>query len=171
MFKDAALDAIYCDTYIDPHFLSYLEYKNPTRVRFMRIDADVDGALKEEGGEDEELRKLFEKALEGKRVTVKTEKLKDAGVPAVVNVSEFVRRMSEMHSFYGMGESPVDVTLVVNTANPAVQALKSAEEGEQAKAAEQIYYLALMNYRQLTPEELTSFVATSALLLEKYLKK
>ena len=102
---------------------------------------------------------------------MKTEKLKDAGVPAVVNVSEFVRRMSEMHSFYGMGESPVDVTLVVNTANPAVQALKSAEEGEQTKAAEQIYYLALMNYRQLTPEELTSFVATSALLLEKYLKK
>ena len=171
MFRDAGLDAIYCDTYIDPHFLSYLEYKNPTRVRFLRIDADVAGALKEEGGEDEDLKKVFEKALEGKRVTVRTEKFKDASVPAVVNVSEFVRRMSEMHSFYGMGESPVDVTLVVNASNPAVLALKDAEEGEQTKAAEQIYYLALMNYRPLTPEELTAFVSTSTLLLEKYLKK
>ena len=171
MFRDAGLDAIYCDTYIDPHFLSYLEYKNPTRVRFLRIDADVAGALKEEGGEDEDLKKVFEKALEGKRVTVRTEKFKDASVPAVVNVSEFVRRMSEMHSFYGMGESPVDVTLVVNASNPAVLALKDAEEGEQTKAAEQIYYLALMNYRPLTPEELTAFVSTSTILLEKYLKK
>ena len=79
--------------------------------------------------------------------------------------------MSEMHSFYGMGDSPVDVTLVVNASNPAVLALKDAEEGEQTKAAEQIYYLALMNYRPLTPEELTAFVSTSTLLLEKYLKK
>ena len=171
MFKDAGLDAIYCDTYIDPHFLSYLEYKNPTRVRFLRIDADVAGALKEEGGEDEDLKKLFEKALEGKRVTVKTEKLKEAAVPAVVNVSEFARRMSEMHSFYGMAEAPADVTLVVNTSNAAVQALKNADGKAQAKAAEQIYYLALMNYRTLSPDELNAFVATSSLLLEKYLKK
>ena len=165
------MDAIYCDTYIDPHFLSYLEYKNPTRVRFLRIDADVAGALKEESDEDKDLKALFEKALDGKHVTVRTEKLKDATVPAVVNVSEFARRLSEMHSFYGMGESPADVTLVVNTANGAVGALKTASEEEQARAAMQIYYLALMNYRPLKPEELSDFVATNTMLLENYLKK
>lgn len=171
MFRDAGLDAIYCDTYIDPHFLSYLEYKNPTRVRFLRIDADVAGALKEEAGEDDSLKAIFDKALGGKHVTVKTEKLKDANVPAVINVSEFARRMSEMHSFYGMGESPADVTLVVNMANGAVEALKTAPESEQNRAAMQIYYLALMNYRQLKPEELSDFIETNAMLLENYLKK
>ncbi len=171
MFRDAGLDAIYCDTYIDPHFLSYLEYKNPTRVRFLRIDADVAGALKEDSEEDAQLKTLFEKALEGKRVTVRTEKLKDANVPAVVNVSEFARRMSEMHAFYGMGESPADIILVVNVANAAVDALKSAPEDAQTKAAMQIYYLALMNYRPLSPEELSDFVATNTFLLENYLKK
>lgn len=171
MFRDAGLDAIYCDTYIDPHFLSYLEYKNPTRVRFLRIDADVAGALKEDSEEDAQLKTLFEKTLEGKRVTVRTEKLKDANVPAVVNVSEFARRMSEMHAFYGMGESPADIILVVNVANVAVDALKSAPEDAQTKAAMQIYYLALMNYRPLSPEELSDFVATNTFLLENYLKK
>ena len=104
-------------------------------------------------------------------MTVKTEKLKDANVPAVINVSEFARRMSEMHSFYGMGESPADVTLVVNMANGAVEALKTAPESEQNRAAMQIYYLALMNYRQLKPEELSDFIETNAMLLENYLKK
>lgn len=170
MFKDAGLDAIVCDTYIDPHFISYLEYKNPKRVRFLRIDADVAGALKEEGTEDEEIKKIFTEALEGKQITVKTEKLKDASVPAVVNVSEFMRRMSEMNSFYMMGNGPQDMTLIVNTANPAVAALKDAQADVQKTAANQIYLLALMNYKQLSPEELTSFTATSVALLEKYLK-
>ena len=76
-----------------------------------------------------------------------------------------------MHSFYGMGESPADVTLIVNMANGAVEALKTAPEEEQTRAAMQIYYLALMNYRQLKPEELSEFVATNAILLENYLKK
>ncbi len=171
MFKDAGLDAIYCDTYIDPHFLSFLEYKNPTRVRFLRIDADVAGALKEDGKEDADLKAIFEKVLEGKHVTVKTEKLKDVNVLAVINVSEFARRLSEMHTFYGMGESPADMTLVVNMANSAVQALKGAPEDAQKRAAMQIYYLALMNYRPLTPDEVTDFVAINTMLIENYLKK
>ncbi len=171
MFKDAGLDAIYCDTYIDQHFLSFLEYKNPTRVRFLRIDADVAGALKEDGKEDADLKAIFEKVLEGKHVTVKTEKFKDVNVSAVINVSEFARRLSEMHTFYGMGESPADMTLVVNMANSAVQALKGAPEDAQKRAAVQIYYLALMNYRPLTPDEVTDFVAINTMLIENYLKK
>lgn len=170
MFRDAGLDAIVCDTYIDPHFISYIEYKNPTRVRFLRIDADVDGALKDGAGEDKEIETIFTECLKEKGVKIKTEKLKNESVPAVVNVSEFMRRMSEMHSFYQMGESPADVTLIVNTANPAVLALKDAEEARRRLAAEQIYLLALMNYKQLSPEELEIFSANNAELLSKYLK-
>lgn len=171
MFLSAGLDALVCDTYIDPHFISYLEYKNPKRVRFLRIDADVAGALKEESGADQEIEEIFKTALEGKNITVKTEKLKDTSVPAVVNVSEFMRRMSEMNSFYQMGDSPADMTIIVNTANPAVQALKSAVAEARNVAVMQIYFLALMNYRRLDSEETTSFTAGAVELLEKYLQK
>lgn len=172
MFKDAGLDAIVCDAYIDPHFISYIEYKNPTRVRFLRIDADIDGALKENSGtdEDKELEKIFTDCLQNKGVKLRTERLKNASVSAVVNVSEFMRRMSEMHSFYKMGESEAEITLIVNTANPAVIALKHADEDKRKLAVEQIYYLALMSYKPLASEELDAFTKNNAELLEKYLK-
>ncbi len=173
MFKDAGLDAILCDTFIDPHFISYLEYRNPTRVRFLRIDADVSQSLKDEAGEDgdKEIEEIFSAALEGKGVKVKTEKLKDAAVPAVVNVAEFTRRMSEMNSFYRMGEEDTEVTLVVNTASPAVSALKEADEEKRKLTALQIYYLALLAYRQLKPEEIGEFTRNQGELLENFLKK
>ncbi len=171
MFRDAGMDAIVCDTYIDPHFISYLEYKNPTRVKFMRIDADVDGALKEENGEDKEIEEIFTAALGEKKVKIKTEKLKNAAVPAIVNVSEFMRRMSEMNSFYQMGEAPEDLTLVVNTANAAVLALKGVEDEKRSRSAMQIYYLALLAYHQLTSEEWDAFTEANTALIENYLKK
>ena len=170
MFQEAGLDALIADGYVDPHFISYLEYKNPTRVRFLRIDADIAGALKEDVGEDDELVKIFEAELREKGVKVKTEKLKNTSVPAVVNVSEFMRRMSEMHSFYGMADAEQEVTLVVNAACPAVLALKGAGEEARKIAAEYIYYLALMNYRTLKPEELAAFTKAGTEFLGKYLK-
>lgn len=169
MFKDAGLDAIVCDTYIDPHFISYIEYKNPARVRFMRIDADVAGELKEESGEDKEIEEIFKKHLGERKITVKTEKLKGS-VPAIVNVSEFMRRMSEMNSFYQMGDMAADMTLVVNTGSSVVQAVKEADELAQKNAVMQIYYLALLAYKQLSPEELEEFTENQAVLLEKYLR-
>ncbi len=171
MFKEAGLDAIVCDTYIDPHFISFLEYKNPKRVRFLRIDADVAGALKEgDSGEDKELEEIFKSVLEGKNVKIKTEKLKNSSVPAMINVSEFMRRMNEMNSFYRMGDSPEDLTLVLNSACPAVMALKDAEEPCRTNGAKQVYYLALMNYRRLTAEETEDFASGYADVLLQYLK-
>ncbi len=171
MFKDAGLDAIVCDTYIDPHFISYVEYKNPARVRFTRIDADVDGALKAaDGGENKAIEEIFTRCLEEKKVKIKTEKLKNASVSAIVNVSEFTRRMSEMNSFYRMGDMPSEITLIVNTANEGVCALPDKDEAKQKVAVEQIYYLALLAYRQLTPEELNVFTKNNNLLIENYLK-
>ncbi len=171
MFKDACMDAVVCDNYIDPHFISYLEYKNPTRVRFLRIDADVDGALKEENGADKELETLFSELLKEEKVTVKTEKLKNTEIPAIINVSEFMRRMSEMNSFYQMGESPTDINLVVNTANECVQALKEADEDKKAVAVKNIYYQAISAYRALTPEETDAYHKSCAQMMSFFLKK
>ena len=79
--------------------------------------------------------------------------------------------MSEMNRFYQMGEEAADVTLVVNTACPSVRQLKDADEEKKKISVMQIYYLALIAYRQLKPEELAEFSANQSMLLEKYLKK
>ncbi len=176
MFKDAGLDALVCDTYIDPHFISFIEYKNPKKCRFVRIDADVDGALKCGGDvkEDEhkELIETVKKHLGKENLTVKAEKFKSGKIPAIVNVEEFMRRMSEMNGFYGMEEiDPAkNATLVLNLTNPVVSGLLKQTEEKQKFIVDQIYYLAMLSYKKLSPEELSDFLEKSAKLLFDYSK-
>ena len=176
MFKDAGLDALVCDTYIDPHFVSYIEYKNPKKCRFVRIDADVDGALKSgEAVKEEDNQPLidaFKKHLVNQTITVKAEKFKSGKLPAIVNVDEFMRRMSEMNGFYGMGDmDPAQhATLVLNLTNPVISGLLSQTEEKQKVIVNQVYYMAMLSYKQLSPEELSSFIDASAQLLFDYCK-
>ena len=174
LFKEAGLDAVICDTYIDPHFISFVEYKNPKKCRFVRIDADVDAALKsEEEIKQEDFKDLVEtvkKHLVNKDIAVKADKLKNADVPAVINVEEFMRRMSEMNRFYGMSEADAmkNATLVLNVANETVQKLTALPEDKQEFIVNQIYYLAMLSYKKLTPEELADFMKRSEKLLADY---
>ena len=176
MFKDAGLDALVCDTYIDPHFISFIEYKNPKKCRFVRIDADIDGALKcGDGVKEDEHKELIEtvkKHLGKENITVKAEKFKSGKVPAIVNVEEFMRRMSEMNGFYGMEEiDPAkNATLVLNLTNPVVSGLLKQTEEKQKFIVDQIYYLAMLSYKKLSPDELSDFLEKSAELLFDYSK-
>ena len=174
MFKDAGLDALLCDGYIDPHFISFIEYKNPQKCRFVRIDADVDGALKSEEALSEEdykdLVELFKEKLVNKDVSVKVEKLKSGKIPAMINVEEFMRRMSEMNEFYGMNDfdTAKHATLVLNVANPTVSGILSQSEEKLEMIVTQIYYLATLAYRKLSPEELSDFTERTAKMLFEY---
>ncbi len=176
MFKDANIGALICDTFIDSHFISFLEYKNPKKCRFVRIDADIDGALKCDEPisekDEKELIELFKKHLVNKDIAVKTERFKSGKIPAVINVEEFMRRMSEMGGFYGMGEtdSTKNATLVLNLTNPVVSGLLNQAEEKQIVAVNQIYYLAMLSYKKLSPEELSDFVNKSSELLFNYCK-
>ncbi len=176
LFKDAGLDAMVCDTYIDPHFISFIEYKNPRKCRFVRIDADVDAALKAEGevkqDDYKDLIELVKKHLVNKDIAVKADKLKNADVPAVVNVEEFMRRMSEMNKFYGMTEADAmkNATLVLNVANDTVSKLTGLSEEKQEFIVNQIYYLAMLSYKKLSPDELADFMKRSETLLADYAK-
>ena len=176
IFKAAGLNAVVCDTYIDPHFISYIEYKEPKKCRFVRIDADIDGALK---GEDvpvenaQALIDVFKKHISNQDVSIRVERLKDAKIPAVVNVDEFIRRMSEMSGYYGMS-NPADAdkqaTLVVNATNPVIAGLLAQPEDKQKLIVNQIYYLAMLSYKKLSSEELSEFMEQSAQLLYAYSK-
>ena len=175
MFKDAGLDAIHCDTYIDPHFISFIEYKNAKKCRFVRIDADIDGALKgDELNETDtkELVEVFKKHLVNQDIQVKAENFKSGKIPAVINVEEFMRRMSEMNALYGMeqADSFKNATLIVNMTNPVVSGLLRLSDEKQKQVVNQIYYLAMLAHKKLSPEELSDFIAKSSELLFNYCK-
>lgn len=170
LFKDEGLNAILCDNFIDPHFLSYLEYKTPDKIKFMRIDADVDGALKsEDGAEDSIIIDIFKNALGDDKLTIKTEKLKNDGVPAIIVVDEYMRRYTEMGQFYGMSSDELNKTVIINTANAIVQKLKELDDEKQKFVAGYIYSLALASFKKLTPEELDKLQKDSLTLLNNYI--
>lgn len=171
MFKDAGLNALTCDTFIDPHFISFVEYKMPDKVKFMRIDADVAGALKDDdGAEDSVLQDIFKNAINDDNVKIVTQQLKNGDVPAIINVEEYMRRYSEMGQFYGMSDDQISKTLIVNTANPIVASIKSLDDEKQKFVAKYIYSLALLSFKKLTPEELNQYINDTLKLLDGYIK-
>ena len=171
MFADAGLNAVLCDNFIDPHFISYLEYKEPSKLKFMRIDADIAGALKgDEGAEDSVLIDIFKNAIGDEKLTIKTQALKNTAVPAIINVDEYMRRYSEMGAFYGMSEGEAAKTMVLNTSNPVIASIKELDDEKQKFVAGYVYSLALLSFKKLTPDEFEKFMNESEKLLAEYVK-
>lgn len=171
LFKDEGLNAISCDNFIDPHFLSFIEYKTPDKLKFVRIDADLDGALKKgDAAEDSVIIDLFKNILSNDKISVKTEALKNGNVPAVIVVDEYMRRYSEMGRYYGMSDGELSKTLIVNTACPVIEKLKNLDEEKQKFVVRYVYSLALASFKKLSPEELGSFQNDCIALLTEYIK-
>ena len=171
MFKEEGQDALILKHNIDSAFISHVEQKKET-VKFMRIDADINESVKADGEENleeqtKELGEIFKKALGKENLTVKAEKLKNESVSSMMTVTEESRRMQEMmkmYNMYGMDSSMFggQETLVLNLNNKLVQYVLSNKEGDLTKlVCEQLYDLAVITHRQLTPEEMTKFVARS----------
>lgn len=176
MFKDAGLDAIYCDTYIDPHFISFIEYKNYKKCHFARIDSDLDAALKadqeNEVGNVEEIVEVFKKHLSNPDMQIETTYLKTGKISALINVDEFSRRMSEMQGVYATEEQDLlkNARLMLNLTNPIVSSIAGLSEEKQKVAVNYIYHLAMLSFKPLSPEELSEFVQQSNELLFLYTK-
>ena len=175
MFKDAGLNAILANTMIDKPFLQHLEYKQAQKWHFVGIDADINSALK--GGEtveseQEELVKIFKDNLPNKGVQVRVEQLKSGKIPAVITVDEFMKRMADMQEAYGMDgfDAMQGATLVVNLTDPVISGLLTQPAEKQTLIVQQIYYLAMISYKKLSPEELSAFVEQSTKILFDYIK-
>lgn len=169
MFRAEGKDAVILKHNIDTAFISHVEQKDEN-VKFQRIDADLTDTFKEESAENLEeankaLSQLFQKALNKEKLTVKVEKLKNDSISSMMTLSEESRRMQDMMKMYGMmdmGMMGGDETLVLNIGHPLVQYLFEHGEGEHVDLiCQQLYDLALMGQRQLTPEEMTKFVERS----------
>ncbi len=175
MFKAEGMDAVILTHNIDTPFISQLEQRNEN-VKFQRIDADLTETFKQEVGEDEEetfktntetLTEIFKKALEKENLDVKVEKLKNETVASMMTLSEESRRMQDMMKMYGMmGMDPSmfgpDVTLVLNANHPLVQYVLEHKEGEHTTLfCKQLYDLALLGNKPLSPQEMTEFIKRS----------
>ena len=172
MFKDADMNAVILNHNIDTSFITQLERRNQN-YKFMRIDADVTDALKEDVSEEdlkealEKLTDLFRKALEKENLDVKVEKLKDASVASVITLSEEGRRMQDMmkmYDMYGMDASMFggSETLTLNVSNPLVQYILDNKDGVHVPLfCKQLYDLAMLSNQPLKPEEMTKFVTRS----------
>jgi molecular chaperone HtpG len=195
LFKGQGLELLYLDSFIDTHFIPALE-QTYSDVKFSRVDADLDDTLldRERQSEivdpatnktrDDQVKEMFEKALNRPRVNVKPQALKGEGAPpAMVLLPESTRRMQEFSALIQQKamEFPDDHVLMVNTAHPLIQNLLGlsqssiiAADGGRSPAGElaelicnQVYDTALMAQKGFDAEGMKTFVDRSNRLLTR----
>ncbi len=176
LFRAQEQDAVILNHNIDSPFITQLEQRNQN-IKFQRIDADVNESAREEIAEDEkeafqkkaeELTEIFRKELGNEKLEIKVEKIKDENVASIITLSEESRRMQEMMRMYSMGGGMDPSmfgstgTLVLNANHPLVQYVAEHKESEKSGIfCKQLYDLAMLAHKPLSPEEMTAFVRRS----------
>ena len=197
LHKSQGLEVLFMDSFIDTHFISFLEREHQ-EVKFSRVDSDIDDTLidKEKEAEivdpttnktrSEQVKELFQKALNKPKVNIRTEALKsdaaEAAPPAIVLLPEDLRRMRDMMALVQQqaAEFPEEHVLLVNTAHPLIQNLANLSQGSiiqgggespSAQLASMIchhvYDLALMAQKGFDAEGMKEFVERSNQVLTK----
>ncbi|MEO0757185.1 MAG: molecular chaperone HtpG [Cyanobacteria bacterium J06648_16] len=190
------LEVLYMDSFIDTHFVPFLEQEY-SDVKFSRVDADLDQTLidSDQASEivdpntnktrSEQIKALFEQALNQPKLTIRTEALKvgdaQTAPPAMVLLPEATRRMQEMMAMMQQQtmQFPEEHTLLVNTAHPLIQNLvglgqstilqadgsASPAGGLAQMVCQHVYDLALMAQKGFDADGMKSFVERSNGLL------
>ena len=197
LHKSQGIEVLYMDAFIDPHFISFLEREH-TDVKFSRVDSEIDEQLLDKNKDaeivdpttnktrSEQIKEIFEQALNKPKVNIKTEALKsdnpESTPPAMVLLPEFLRRLRDMNALVAqeMAQFPEEHILLVNTAHPLIQHLSSLSQGSiiqgggkspSAELAEMIcqhvYDLALMAQKAFDADGMKSFVERSNQVLTR----
>ena len=181
LFKANGTQAVILNHNIDTSFITQLERRNQN-YKFMRIDAEMNEAAKEDVDENElkeaqeSLSEVFKKALSKDQLTVQVQKLKDENISSMLTLSEEGRRMADMMRAYGMsgmdmGGFGADETLTLNLNNGLVKYILNNKDSEKANMfCEQLYDLAVLANRPLNPEEMTRFVNRSNAIMTELAK-
>ena len=182
-FIDAAVqrgyDVLLMDSPLDSHLVNMLESKME-KVRFVRVDSDtVDKLIVKEDAlpsklteeEQERLKPLIEKQVEGKMLSVQLESMSESDAPVIVTRPEFMRRMKDMAQVGGgnpfMADMPDSANLVINTNHPLIGRILSTDDADkQANLIRQATDLALLAQNMLKGEELTRFIRRSVELID-----
>ena len=182
LFKEHKKEAVYLTERIDQPFITELEAKN-SGLRFQRIDADVQEAMKDELSSDEQerlkaagenLEKAFQSLLSKDKLHVKVDRLLSETPASLLSISEESRRMQDMMKMYAMsgmpmGALPLEETLILNERHPLVQYLLKHEESTETDSEklieEQLYDLARIQNAPLEGEAMKNFIARSEKIL------
>ena len=178
--REKAYDVLLLDGVLDSHFISNIEQKLE-KTQIKRVDSDtidklvpkdekVDSVLNKE--EEEQVKTIFEKAINNKNMTLAVESLSPNDLPVIVTMSEWMRRMKDMAKTGGgggysfMGNMPDNYNVAINANHGIVQKILKAEgEDQKTKLAKQAYDLALLSQNMLTGADLTSFIKRSVELV------
>ena len=195
LLKNQGLEVLFMDSFIDTHFVSFLEQEY-SDVKFSRVDADLDDTLIDSDQvneivdpatnktRSEQVKEVFQKAFNRPQITIRTEALKSAdksAPPAMVLVPEELRRMQEMSAFLQQQgvQFPDSHTLLVNTSHPLIQNVaklgqssiiqtdggQSPSEQLATLICEQVYDLALMAQKGFDADGMKAFTERSTRLL------
>ncbi|MFK8183914.1 MAG: molecular chaperone HtpG [Phormidesmis sp.] len=195
LLKNQDLEVLFMDSFIDTHFVSFLEQEY-SDVKFSRVDSDLDDTLidgKQESEivdaatnktRSEQIKEVFTNALSRPQVTIRTEALKSndqSAPPAIVLIPEELRRMQEMSAFLQQQgvQFPDSHTLLVNTSHPLIQNVAKLNQGSIVQSdgtdspsaqlanliCEQVYDLALMAQKGFDADGMKAFTERSTNLL------
>jgi molecular chaperone HtpG len=189
---------LYLDSFIDTnYFIPFLEREHE-RVKFSRVDSELDPKLfqQEQKSEivdpktnktrSEQIKELFEKALNDPKINVKTESLKgddpQATPPAMVLLPEAMRRLREMTALMQQQNMmfPEEHVLMINTSHPLIDNILKLSQGSiiqgagESPAAElakmlcqHVYDLALMAQKGFDADGMKAFVERSNRVLTR----
>jgi molecular chaperone HtpG len=176
--RNKEYDVLLFDGILDSHFINTLEQKLE-KTQIKRVDSDtteklitkdekLESVLSKE--EEEQIKGIFEKAINNPNMTVATEPMSPEDLPVVITMSEFMRRMKDMAKTGGgygfMGSMPDNYNVAINGNHTIIQKILKAETEEQKiKLAKQAYDLALLSQNMLTGPELTNFIKRSVELV------
>ena len=201
LYKNQGLEILFMDSFIDTnYFIPFLE-KEYSEVKFSRVDAELDDTLVQQDKADEivdpntnktrsdQIKEIFEKALNNSKVNIKTQALKsdtpDSTPPAMVLLPEAMRRLREMMavSQQQVMDFPDEHVFVINTTHPLIENIYQLSQGsiiqaggdspsaEMAKMlCQHIYDLALIAQKGLDGEGMKSFVERSNQVLTRLTK-
>ncbi|MBU3012962.1 molecular chaperone HtpG [Polaribacter vadi] len=172
-------EVVILDSPIISHLMQKLE-GGDAKVKFTRVDADfIDNLIKKDDAvisklsdeEKDKLKPIIEAAVPKQTYTVQLEAMDSNSSPFLITVPEFMRRMKEMQAsggggMMGMGNFPDMYNLIVNTNNPLVSEILSADEDKQKHLISQAFDLAKLSQNLLHGEELTNFIKRSYELIK-----
>ncbi|MDX5348565.1 MAG: molecular chaperone HtpG [Hymenobacteraceae bacterium] len=178
--QNRGYDILKLGTVIDSHFVGMLEQKLE-KVTFKRVDSETIDKLIEKDEvkesvlsdtEKEDLKKIYETAINNQNMQVQVEPMSPDDAPVVITLPEFMRRMKDMNRTGGggmmfMGDMPDMYTVSINANHSINQRVLRAKEDNKEKIARQAFDLALLSQNMLTGSALTAFVKRSVDLIDK----
>ncbi|MCB1148701.1 MAG: molecular chaperone HtpG [Chlamydiia bacterium] len=168
LYTDKGKEVLFAAHPVDPYLIHHLEMKL-SPVKFKRIDSELDDSIADSEASD--LAERFKEALGESQIIVQARKLSASGVPGIVTLDENQRRLREAmrmidpsHALQGMDS----YTFVINAESPLVQSICSLKEREPELARElarEVYELALLSQKEMSPDLFNEHIRRTQALL------